>query len=81
MIPELVRGDKLEDIWSTDELGLFFKFLPDKGLIEKAQSKKGGKKVKVRLTAAFFVNADGQQVDEAVIIWKIEMYYYFRQCS
>lgn len=70
MIPELVRGDKLEDIWSTDELGLFFKLLPDKGLIEKAKSKKGGKKVKVRLSADFFVNANGQKVDVPVIIWK-----------
>ena len=69
-IPELARGYKLEDIWNMDELGLFFKFLPDKGLIEKAKSKKGGKKVKVRLTVAFVVNADGKKVDEPVIIWK-----------
>ena len=39
-IPELVRGYKLDDIWNMDELGLFFKFLPDKGLIEMAKSKK-----------------------------------------
>ena len=69
-IPELVRGYKLEDIWNMDELGLFFKLLPDKGLIEKAKSKKGGKKVKVRLSADFFVNANGQKVDVPVIIWK-----------
>ena len=30
----------------------------------------GGRGVKVRLTAAFFVNANGQKVDEPVIIWK-----------
>ena len=69
-IPELVRGYKLEDIWNMDELGLFFKLLPDKGVTEKAKSKKGGKKAKVCLTVAFFVNADGQKVDEPVIIWK-----------
>ena len=69
-IPQLVRGYKLEDIWNMDELGLFCKLLPDKSLIEKAKSKKGGKKAKVRLTVTFFVNADGQKVDEAVIIWK-----------
>ena len=55
-----------------DELGLFFKLLPDKGLIEKAKSKKGGKKAKIRLTVVFFVNADGQRVDEPVIIWKVK---------
>ena len=30
-----VKGYKLEDIWNMDELGLFFKLLPDKRLIEK----------------------------------------------
>ena len=55
-----------------DELGLFFKLLPDKGLIAKAKSKKGGKKAKIRLTVVFLVNTDGQRVDEAVIIWKTE---------
>ena len=44
----------LEDIWSMDELGLFFKFLPDKGLIEKTKSKKGGKNAKLPLAVAFF---------------------------
>ena len=47
-----------------DKLGLFFKVLPDKGLIEKTKSKKGSKKAKVRLTVAFFLNAGGQKVDE-----------------
>ena len=69
-IPELVRGYKLEDIWNMDELGLFFKLLPDKGVTEKAKSKKGGKKAQVCLMVGFFVNADGQKVDEPVIIWK-----------
>ena len=41
-LPELVKGYKLEDVWNMDELGLFFKLLPDKGLIEKTKSKKGG---------------------------------------
>ena len=53
-----------------DELELFFKLLPDKGLIENAKSKKSDKKAKVRLTVTFLVNADGQKVDETVIIWK-----------
>ena len=69
-IPELVSGYKLEDMWNMDELGLFFKLLPDKGLIEMPKTKKGDKKAKVRLMVAFFVNADGQKVDKPVIIWK-----------
>ena len=53
-----------------DELGLFFKLLPNKGLIENVKSKKRAKKAKVRFTVAFFVNTDGQKVYETVIIWK-----------
>ena len=53
-----------------DILELFFKLLPDKGLIEKTKSKKSSKKAKVSLTVAFFANADGQKVDEPLIIWK-----------
>ena len=53
-----------------DKSGLFFKLLPDKALKEKAKSKKIGKKARVHLMVAFFVNADGQKVDESVIIWK-----------
>ena len=39
ILPELVKGYKLGDIWNMDELGLFFKLLPDKGLIEKTKSR------------------------------------------
>lgn len=66
-IPALVRGYKLENMWNMDELGVFLKIFPDKGLMEKAKSKNRIKN-KVRLTAAFFVNADRQKVDEAVMI-------------
>ena len=37
-----------------NELGLSFKLLPDKGLIEIAKSKERWEKVKVQHTAAFF---------------------------
>ena len=57
-IPEFVRGYKLEDIWNMG--GLLFKLLPDKGLMENGKSKKGGKKAKVHLKVAFFVN-DGKR--------------------
>ena len=53
-ILELTRGYKLEDIWNMNKLGLFFKLLPDKGLIEKAKSKKGGKKAKVMSYGCLF---------------------------
>ena len=42
-----------------DELGLFFKALPEKGLLEKSRGWKEDEKSKQRLTAAFFVVVDG----------------------
>ena len=45
-LPELVKGYKLEDVWNMDELGLFFKLLPDKRLIEKKNLKKVERKVR-----------------------------------
>ena len=53
-----------------DELGLFFKALPEKGLVEKSRRCKGGKKSKQLFTAAFFVAADYSKILELVVIWK-----------
>ena len=69
-IPELTKGSVLSDIWNMDELGLFFKVNPDKVLIEKANSRKGSKTSKIRLTPAIFVSADGEMVDDPVVIWR-----------
>ena len=69
-LPELTSGYELRNIWNMDELGLFFKGLSEKGLIEKSRRCKGGKKSKQRLTAAFFVASDGSKISEPVVIWK-----------
>ena len=53
-----------------DELGLFFKALPEKVFVEKSRRCKGGKKSKQRLTTTFFVAADGSKISEPVVIWK-----------
>ena len=53
-----------------DELGLFLKALPEKVFVEKSRRCKGGKKSKQRLTATFFVAADGSKISEPVVIWK-----------
>ena len=48
------------------ELGrvyFFFKALPDKGVVEKAKQAKGGRKLKERLTIAFFVNTAWKKVE------------------
>ena len=53
-----------------DELGLFFKVLPEKSLVQKSRRCKGDTKSKQRFTAAFFVAVDGFKVSEPVVVWK-----------
>ena len=50
------------------ENGSFFKALSSKGLAQKG--KKGGKKLKQRMTVAFFASADCVKVDKPIVIWK-----------
>ena len=58
----LVHGYSPKDIWNEDETGCFFRAMPDKTLAdEKKKACKGGKKVKIRITLAFFVNATGEK--------------------
>ena len=58
-INELTEGYLLEKIWNIDESGCFFEALLDRGLVQKGEQAKGGKKSKQRLTVAFFVNGAG----------------------
>ena len=53
-----------------EEMGCFFKALPEKGLAEKMSQARGGKKSKRRLKIAFFGSAAGEKVTEPVVIWK-----------
>ena len=53
-----------------DETGCFFKALPEKGLAEKMNQARGGKKSKTRLTIAFFRSAAGEKVSDPVFIWR-----------
>lgn len=66
---ELCKRYKPEDIWNDDETGCFFRALPDKSLAEEGRRCKGGKKSKLRMTVAFFVNAKVEK-EEPIVIWK-----------
>lgn len=61
-LPELTKDYSPENILNMDELGLFFKTLPEKGLVEKGKKGRGGKQSKKRCTVALFVGADGSKV-------------------
>ena len=48
-----------EDIFNMDEIGQFFRALPNRSLAEVSKQCSGGKRSKERVTCAFFVNAAG----------------------
>ena len=60
-LPEVMEGYDGKNIFNMDETGCFWKALPEKGFAEKGKACKGGKKSKLRLTIAFFVNACGEK--------------------
>ena len=53
-----------------NEMGCFFKALPQKGLAEKKSEARGGEKSKTRLAIAFSVSAVKEKVIEPVVIWR-----------
>ena len=55
---------------NTDELGLFFNTLPQKGLVEKGKKGRGGKQSKKRCTVALFVAANGSKVCDPIVVWR-----------
>ena len=70
ILVELTRGYEHADIWNIDETGCFFKAPPEKGLAEKKSQAKRGKKLKTRLTIAFFVNATGEKAIKPLVVWR-----------
>lgn len=69
-LPEISAGYTPDNILNMDELGLFFKTLPNKGLVQKGKKGRGGKQSKKRCTVALFVAADGSKVCDPIVIWR-----------
>ena len=53
-----------------DKLGLLFKTLPQKGLVEKGKIGGGGKQSKKRCNVALFVAANGSKVCDPIVVWR-----------
>ena len=53
-----------------NQLGLFFKALLEKGLMEKTKKTKGCKKSKQRITVTFIVASDGSFFFELIVFWR-----------
>ena len=67
-LPEPVKGYSLENVLNTDELGLFFKALPQKGLVGNRKKGRGGKQSKKRCTVALLVVTNVSKVCDLICI-------------
>ena len=73
LLPELCQDSEQQKKLNLDELGLFFKTLPEKGLAEKTKKSKGGKKSKQPMTVMFIVASDSSFVFEPTVIWRSKL--------
>ena len=61
-LPLLLKKYKAENIFNTDETGLFFKCLPEKTHVFKAQKCAGGKVSKERVTVLVTASMTGEKL-------------------
>ena len=66
-LPTLLSKYDLQDIFNTDEPGLFYQCLPNKTYYFQGQTCSGGKNSKVRLTGMAAGNAIGEKLPMFVI--------------
>ena len=66
-VKELTKGYSPRDVWNEDETGCFWKAMPEKSLSQKGKRCRGGKNTMQRITAGFFVNAEGKKEGLIVI--------------
>ena len=59
--PDLRKRFNEEDIWNTDESGIFIRALPDATLTFANDNRKGGKQSKERITALFTCSMTGEK--------------------
>ena len=78
-LPELVKGYSRKDVLNIDKLGLFFRTLPQKGLVEKRKKGRGGKQSKKRRTVALFVAANGSKVCDPIVVWRSKKPCFFKK--
>ena len=69
-LPTLLNGYELKNVFNADELGLFYKLLPNKTLCFKNESCHGGKHSKDRVTVLVGANADGSEKLPLLVIGK-----------
>jgi hypothetical protein len=69
-LPSLLGGYEPRDVYSADEMGLVFNVLPDRTLVYKGESCRGGKHSKDRLTVLLCLNSDGRDKQVPIVTRK-----------
>ena len=64
---DLCKGYDPKDIFNADETGLFFRTLPNRSLVVRKDSCKGGKQSKQRITVLLAASAMGEKLKPLVI--------------
>ncbi|XP_033229131.1 tigger transposable element-derived protein 4-like [Belonocnema kinseyi] len=70
ILPSLLEVYAIEDIFNTNETGIFFKCLPDKTLIFKGDTCHGGEKSVDHVTVIVCANMSGKEKLELLVIGK-----------
>ncbi|KAE8738361.1 hypothetical protein FOCC_FOCC016158, partial [Frankliniella occidentalis] len=72
VLPGLLQGYTLKDVYNADEFGLYINMLPDKTMCRKdePESSKGNKQSKARVTVLLGSNADGSDKLLPLVIGK-----------
>ena len=68
--PEVFQKYKTDDIYNCDETGVFFRALPDSGMVHKSEKPSGSKISKERITALVCCNYTGTDKRRLFIIGK-----------
>ena len=69
-LPKLMEGYDARDVFNADEMGLFWRMLPDKTMAVKGDKCHGGKKSKERITLLVGANMDGSEKLPLLVIGK-----------
>ena len=70
VLPTLLARYSAEDIYNVDEVGLFYKLLPDRTYTMKEEDSHGGKNSKERITLLLGSNLTGTDKVKPLVIGK-----------
>lgn len=70
VLPSILKGYSMKDVYNADEFGLFYNLLPDRSMCLQNEDTHGNKQSKARLTVLLGANADGTDKLTPLVIGK-----------